>query len=383
MFAILIGILFFILALYFYRAKVGLILGVIINRITLPLTIFAISVMTIIALMLTGAALNIPTLVGGGTIFAIMLGLVTYMFTGILPILSLIIGHTIILPQIKKFFFWTACSGALTMMLMRLNWFPGGIEATICGIIVMFVFYMGFSAFKIKSDTPYVVIMLLLLCLYGLTYIFPRNFEAISLQVSSRNKNFISNSWSGSNEREANSMTRVGFTKAYVHSIRDTNGNIMEEEHLAKGQVLQYFNFKEKLFISLNSQPFIKVLIPNKHGEYGDIVRLIPEKFINYNTGKNVFQEADGSYSVKITKEKKILNPKLVWEIISNTNKPFKIGGLPIEKKLFSISGGDYEFCFNNKKGTWRKLPVSEQREVKSSLWLSLEKGESIEMTFQ
>lgn len=350
---------------------------------------FLFSVLLSALMTIVGVAWGIPILTGGGILLGIIVMLFSWLSSGILPVLSLIFKKQIYPESIRKIGFWLTTVGLGGMLLRGMIHGPEAIIA-LALLITLIAFVMWVT--KFQSEKIYWIILAAGFLMFLLTYTFPENYSAICRSISKGNKLWIANTDVRANLTDVKAIVREGYVKKNVGTIYDTTFKVVSGASLPKGLGIRYFDFKDEIKTSENGIPFIRIMVPDSVNEYHEDgpQYYIEANLVEVNRGSSALSflpfgkkdlgvetAVDGNYSVK----KDGIDGKEVWKIVSQTDNPFKVEGLPVGKD-FSISGDDYEYSPNGNASKWIKIPLCETRQARSSLWLTLAKGRSVEIIF-
>jgi hypothetical protein len=317
----------------------------------------AVSVVIAIGTIGTGIVFSIPVLIGGGILLGMMIAACAWLFSGVLPLFSLVLKKQLYPDSIKKLGFWIACVGSLSMMIRGIIHGP---EALIALVIILVATALVMQITKFKSEKAYWVILGIMIALFSLTYVMPKDYSAICRSLSKGNKLWIADRNARATKTDIKATIREAYTKKFINSVYDSSLKIVKEVHLPKGFGVRYFDFNDEVKISKNGIPFAQIAIPDSNNEYHEEgpFYFVEANLIEVNQGSDILSflpigkkdlgletSPDGSYSVKTWKE----GFKQTKRIVFNTDSIF-VEDLPVGKKWI-MSGAAYgDVTYNNPK---------------------------------
>lgn len=354
--------------------------------------LLALSILMAAAAVLTGLFFGKPILIGAGVLVGLMIAVGAWLSSGVFPLASLILTKQVFPDIIKKAAFWVAIGGGYAMLLRGIIHGP---EAIIALTVVLVVTALVMQITKFKTDKVYWINAGILIALFSLTYVFPRNYEVICRSVSKGDKLWVADKSVRANMTDVKATIREAYTKKFINNVYELQGDstlkITRDIHLVKGLGVRYYDFNGEVKVSKNGIPYVEIGIADSFNEYQEDgpKYCVEANLIEVNQGKGLLSfipigkrdlgvetSIDGDYSVKKWAE----GTKELWKVTSKTNNPFKVENLPVGKKSFKIIGGNYKYSFDNQN--WGVIRPNELRDTESSVWINLASGQSVEIMF-
>jgi hypothetical protein len=298
------------------------------------------SLLASVGTILTGVFFNKPALIGTGIIVGLMIIACAWLFTGVLPLLSILFQRELFPSFIKKMGFWIVTGGLFAMLL---HGAIHGFEAVVALILVTGLTILAMQITKFQTPKTYWIILSILVCLFSLTYIFPKNYAAICKSVNKNNKLWQTVTNTRSNVTDVKSMIRGGFTQKYIDKVYDTTGKIVKDVHLEKGLGVRYFDFQGDVKVTKKGIPLIQIMVPDQFNEYSDDAPtyLVEADKINVDQGAGLLSfipigkrelgvetSPDGKYSIKKWAE----GGKEIWKITFKTDELIVVEDMPVGK---------------------------------------------------
>lgn len=342
--------------------------------------IFRILVVAVTAILLDliiGTWMNNPVVLGIGFVAALAIFFALWTPTGFV-LAKLGIIKKVYSEFIGGAFFWLAFAGFIRMCFPKVS---SGTELML-GTIIFWVLNASFNvALARKSTLPIRLAMAVVIIMATgavIKIIVPDTFVSWDSYLTAQRKSIDErrNQKTMVLAARAKMMTRVAERESSIYENKAGVLTLVADKVLEQNQVAMVVKDTVTgmpIEVVVEGETFVKIQLLNAVGTFskGDTFYVQPQIFRQGN-----YEVYPSEYVPEYVLSK---NGK-IWKVISMTDKPFKIEDLPISKKFFKISGGNYQYSSDGQN--WDMIKPDESRKTDSSIWLSLASGESVDIRF-
>lgn len=364
------------LAVYFPMHSLvysGKFLGWVINKAENIYRVLVIAIAVILVDIIIGTWMNNSAMLGAGFVAALAIFFTIWTPAGY-GLKKFGITNKVYPEFIGSAFFWLAFSGFVRMCFPRSS---GGIEFTI-GVLLFWVVNAGFNvALNKNNPLPMKIAMgAAILMAIGGTFrtVWPDTFSSLDKRFTAVRKyqDKKRNEVTRTIEAQAAITLRIMERKSIIYKM---DGNVLKPQTqttLKQNEIVRIVN-PDSSGIVVEGETFVEIRRQNNDGSFinDEAFFVQQQKFVqgNYEVFPNAY-----------TPECAISKNGKIWKVVSITDEPFKIENLPLGKKFFKISGGDYLYSSDGQ--SWDKIKPDETRKTDASVWLTLAKGQSVEIVY-